>query len=391
MSGAAPLIRSTVADVDLDAVVANLGSVRKRSAAAVFAVVKADAYGHGVEAISLTLAEAGVEMLAVGTVEEALLLRKVGVRAPILVLLGATDRAEADAAIAAGCAVSAWDLAGAHRLAEAARAAGTTAAVHFKVDTGFTRLGAPLDIALARWKEIGAVPGLRIEGAYTHLATADEPDEATARAQLAAFDDFVRAIGDAPRWVHALASASVAALGASTRTNAVRVGLALYGVDAAAHLRGKMALRAALSWRTAVHRVAEVRAGTGVGYGHAYRMPRDGRIATLPVGYGDGLPRTASPRGGVLIGGRFAGIVGRVSMDLVTVDVSEIAGVREGDEAVLVGAQGPREQSVIALADAAGTVSYEILTGIRARVPRRYLRGGRVVATKTLRDGFSWS
>jgi len=387
MTAPAPL-RSTVVDVDLDAIASNYAALRARGNAEVIAVVKADAYGHGVEAVSQTLVEAGAAMLAVATVEEALLVRAIGVRVPILIFLGASDRAEAEAAVAAECALVVWDLDQARLVDDAAAAAGARGAVHFKVDTGLTRLGAPLDEAVARFRAIRELPHLRVEGLFTHLATADEPDVTNDREQLARFAQVLGAIGEPPRWVHAAASAGVAGLGGVAGCTAIRPGLSLYGLHAAPQLAPVLALRPALEWRSRVHRVASAKKGTGVSYGHEYRLPRDGRIATVPVGYGDGLPRSAGKRGRVLLREQALGFAGRICMDLVMLDVTDLPQVREGDAVVLIGTQGASRQSAEDLAEAAGTISYEIVTGIRRRVPRRYRRGGAIVAQRTLADGY---
>lgn len=381
-------IRSTVVDVDLDAIAANLAALRARGKAEVIAVVKADAYGHGVEAVSETLAEAGAAMLAVATVEEALYIRAQGIGTPLLVLLGATDSAEAEAAVLADCAVVVWAIDQATLLDEAAAAAGRRASVHFKVDTGLTRLGAPLDEAVARFRAIRALPRLSVDGIFTHLATADETDVTSDREQLARFAGVLDAIGEPPRWVHAAASAGVAAFGPVERCTAIRPGLSLYGLYAAPHQRGALPLRPALEWRSRVRRVASAKKGTGVSYGHEYRLPRDGRIATVPVGYGDGLPRALAGRARVLLRERALGLAGRVCMDLVMVDVTDVAEAREGDEVVLIGRQGAVAQTADDLARAGGTISYEVVTGIRRRVPRRYHRGGRVVSRRTLFEGY---
>lgn len=386
----APPLRTTVADVDLDAIAHNVAVIREAARAAVIAVVKADGYGHGAEAVSATAVESGVEMLAVFTVEEGCVLRRGGVAAPILALLGASTASEADAAVAAGLTLAVWDTDRARLLAEAARAAGRTVAVHFKVDTGLSRLGALPDEALARYAAVRALAGVVVDGIYTHLASADEPVDDATEAQLALFHAFLDGLGERPRLVHVSASAGLAAYGAMARCNAVRPGIALYGLHPAPHLAATLALRPALSWRSAVERVAALPAGAGVSYGHEYRLPRRGRVATIPVGYADGLPRAAQARGRVLLGGAALPFAGRVCMDLAMVDVTG-CDVREGDEAVLIGAQGGARQTAEDLADACGTINYEIVTRIRARVPRRYLRGGRVVATKTLADGFAWA
>ena len=387
MSVAVPL-RSTVVDVDLDAIAANLVALKKRGGADVIAVVKDDAYGHGVEAVAETLVEAGAAMLAVFTVEEALVIRRAEVAAPVLVLSGASDRAEAEAAVAADCALVVWDLERARLIDEAAAAAGRTARVHFKVDTGLSRLGAPVAEAPARLKAIRAMRHLEVEGLFTHLATADELDVSSDRAQLARFAEVLRAVSDLPRLVHAAASAGTAVFGPIPGCTAIRPGVSLYGLHAARHLEGALTLRPALTWRSRIHRVVAVPKGTGVSYGLEYRMPRDGRIATVPVGYGDGLPRVLGHRGRVLVGGRALPFAGRIAMDLVMLDVTDLPATREGDEVVMIGAQDGGRQTADDLAAAAGTISYEIVVGIRRRVPRRYLRDGRVVALRTLADGY---
>jgi alanine racemase len=381
-------IRSTVVDVDLDAIGANYRALREKTKRDVIAVVKADAYGHGVEAVAHTLADAGAGMLAVVTVEEALVIRRLGIRTPILVLFGPHDRSEAQAAVAADCSMVVWDIDRARMVDGVASGAGKPANVHVKVDTGLTRLGAPLSDAPARYRAIRELRNVRVEGIFTHLATADEPDVSNDHEQLARFAQVLDAIGEAPRWVHASASAAVAALPIAANHTAIRPGLALYGMHAAPHLAGTLPLTPALTWRSKVARVADAKKGQGVSYGHEYRLPRDGRIATVPVGYGDGLPRSLKKRGRVLLGGRALPFAGRICMDLVMLDVTDLPETREGDEVTIIGTQGPARQTADDLAEAAGTINYEIVTGIRRRVPRRYTQGGRVVATRTVLDGY---
>jgi alanine racemase len=380
------VIRTTVVDVDLDAVAANTRAVRTLAGVEVIAVVKADGYGHGAEAVAEAALEAGAAALAVATVEEAIVLRRTRPRDPLLVLLGAQEQAERDAAVALDLTVTVWDVESARAMGEAARAAGRTAALHFKVDTGLTRLGAPLDLAAERYRAIAAIPGVRVDGVFTHLARADETDLTSTGQQLDRFDAFLDAITP-PRWVHTSATGGVASLAPRARVTAVRPGLALYGLDAAPHLATRLALRPALAWRSKVHRAADVPKGTGVSYGHEYRLPRDGRIATVPIGYGDGLSRLAR-RARLLVHGQAVPIVGRVAMDHVMLDVTDVGDVQAGDEVVAIGTQQGATVTADDLARASGTIHYEVVTAIKPRVPRRYLRGGRLVATKTLADGY---
>lgn len=381
-------IRSTVVDIDLDAIASNVAAIRDRARADVIAVVKADAYGHGAQAVAEACFEAGAVMVAVAVIEEGLALREGGVNGPILVLLGPTDASEVAHAVAQDLVCVVWDVERARTLSEAASVLKRTARVHFKIDTGLTRLGAPLAEAASRYRAIAALPHLTIDGVFTHFATADDPDPANDRAQHAKFREALATLPERPRFVHAAASAGVAAFGELPDVNTVRTGLSIYGLHAAPHLRDALPLRPALSWRSRVHRLASVPAGTGVSYGHEYRLTRDGRIATVPIGYGDGLPRIAGRRATVLLRGRRVPFAGRICMDLAMLDVTEVEGAREGDEVVLIGPQGSARQTAEDLAAACETINYEVVTGIRRRVPRRYFRGGKLIGTRTLAEGY---
>ncbi|MBM4435356.1 MAG: alanine racemase, partial [Chloroflexi bacterium] len=240
-----------------------------------------------------------------------------------------------------------------------------------------------------RYRRIRAIDGLEVDGAMTHYANADvEADTFTAE-QARRFCAFLGAIGEPPRLVHAAASAGIA-IGADASFTAVRPGLALYGLHPEPFLEAALDLRPALGWSSRIHRLASVPAGTGVGYTHPYRTEREARIATVPVGYGDGLQRSAR-EAEVLIRGRRARIAKRVAMDMFMVDVTDIPAAAEGDEVVLIGAQGSDRIAAEDLARSCGTINYEIVTALRRRLTRRYRSAGRVVATRTLADGVVWS
>src|SRR5256885_5486208 len=226
-------VRSTIADVDLDAIASNVDAVRTRSRADVIAVVKADAYGHGAEAVAEMCFEAGAVMVAVATVEEGLALREAGINGPILVLLGPTDSSEIGHAVALYLVLVTWDLDRARAISEAATALRRNARVHFKVDTGLTRLGAPAHEAAARYRAIGSLPHVEIDGIFTHFATADDPDTTNDGVQLERFREVLRSIPDRPRLVPAAASAGGAAVRPVEGMNAVRTGLSIYGLHAA--------------------------------------------------------------------------------------------------------------------------------------------------------------
>jgi alanine racemase len=379
-------LRSTVADVDLDAIAHNLQTVATGERA--IAVVKADAYGHGAEAVSTALVEAGAAMLAVFTVDEGVALRGAGIAAPILVLGGISLMSEAAIAVSSSLTTAIWDESVARGLADAAAAAGVRAKVHVKVDTGLTRLGAPFADAARRYTAIREIPHLEVEGIFTHFANADVEEDAFTAEQMARFAEVVSTIGVRPAFVHAANSPGIVLLGRQPICDAVRPGLALYGLHPAPHL-ARRDLRPAMRWSSRIQRVTSVPRGTGVGYGHEYRLPRDGRIATVPVGYGDGLMRAAR-HGCVLVRGHRVPLAGRVAMDLVTVDVSELPEAAEGDEVVIIGEQGGERLTAEDLAVACGTNNYEVVTNVRRLVPRRYIRGGSIVATRTLGEGLVW-
>ncbi len=373
--------RPTTAHVDLGALAHNLGWVRRLAGErAVVAVVKADGYGHGAAAVARRLVAEGCRYLAVATAAEAGALREAGLEADLLVLGGVHDAAEA-ADVAELGAIAVVHHAG-HRalLAKAARERGTTLRIQLEVDTGMRRMGVPAEDAPALLEALSREPHLALHGVYTHLACADELDLASSRAQLALFGEVLaaaRARGVEPGLVHVANSAGVLAAAELAdalppEVNAVRPGLMLYGACPAAHLAGSARLEPVMTLRTRVCAVRHVRPGDPVGYGATFRAARRGRIATVPVGYADGVPWALVNRGSALLRGRRVAFAGRVSMDLVTLDVGE-GPVEIGDEVVLFGrerGEGGARLPVEEVAAAAGTIPYEILVRVGARVPR---------------------
>jgi alanine racemase len=363
--------RPTVATIHLGAIRANYAELARLAAGReVIAVVKSDAYGHGAAPVARTLLAAGCSRLAVATVGEGRALRAAGIGAPILVLGGVHEAAED--AIEAGLTPVVHHLGDVERLAKSRR--GAPIPVHVEVDTGMRRMGAPMEEAVRLLESVAREPALRLEGVYTHLARADEPDLGPTLEQAARLRELLasaRARGVRPGLVHCANSAGVlvgAALAAELpEAGAVRPGLALYGVRPAAHLAA--ALRPAMTLRTRVAHLRVARPGDAVGYHALYRAPRHTWIATLPVGYADGVPIAASNRGAVLIRGRRFSFAGRVSMDFVGVDVGELP-VEIGDEAILFGAAEQGTLPVEEAALAAGTIAYELLVRVGPRVPR---------------------
>lgn len=368
--------RGTEVWVDLEAVAANTRLFRALVGpqGRVMAVVKADGYGHGALPVARAALEAGAVALGVATVREGQLLRAGGVDAPVLVL-GAVNADEVGAAIEANLDVTVFDDGCWEALVRSAERLGRRVRVHLKVDTGMGRLGVTPEDAVKVWvPRIVDQPRVAWQGLMSHLACSDSPDPAPTRQQLSRFLDVIEAIracgAELPPDIH-LANTSGTLRFPGAHFTMVRVGLGLYGAVPYAEAP---ALTPALTWVSRVTQVKRVPAGFAIGYHHTYRATTAETIATVAVGYADGYRRALSNRADVLIHGHRCPVVGRVSMDQLTVRVPEEAAVRAGDVVVLAGRDGGAEVSIEELADWADTINYEMLTGISARVPRRFGR-----------------
>jgi len=378
-------IRPTEAVVDLSAIAANYRLLREIAGRPLIAVVKENAYGHGAVPVAGELSRQGAAMLAVALVEEGVELREAGLNTPILVLGGAYGN-RYDLLVSHRLTPAICDRSQLEGLAAAARASGVQVSAHLKVDTGMGRLGLRLRDIPAFVAAAARTPEVAVEGVYTHLASADVGDRAFTERQVALFDEAAALLAGAglPLRYRHLANSAGTVDYPLARQDLVRPGIALYGYSPF-HPRSLgpaalSALRPALTWRTEVIQVKEVLEGTPVSYGGKWIAPRTSRIATLPVGYGDGYRRQLSGRPGfgraeVLVRGQRAPVAGTVCMDMIMVDVTDVPGVAVGDEVVLLGSQGDETVDAGELAERAGTISYEILCGIGARVPRRYWQG----------------
>ena len=360
-------------EIDLDAIAENVAALRDQVApAAIMAVLKADAYGHGAVRVAQTVLHHGVTALATAVVSEAADLRRAGVTAPILVL-GHLPPWQAREAVRHGLSVTVFDDDAAHHLSEAAVAVGRVVPVHIKVDTGLRRIGLEPDDLVPFGRRLVGLPGLTIEGIYTHLATADSADQTFARQQLARFTVAIHAWSDAglprPRWIHAANSAAALRL-PEARYDLVRPGIAMYGIAPGPDTPLSGRFRAALQLKTRIAQIKRVAPGESVSYGMDWVAKSETVIGVLPIGYGDGLRRGPRTWGGALIRGRRVPFVGRICMDMCMVDVTAIDGVRAGDHAVLIGSQGNDTITVEEVATHAGTSPYEVTTQILARVPR---------------------
>jgi alanine racemase len=348
--------------------------------AAIWGVLKADGYGHGASAVARTLERAGIAGLCVALLEEAIELRAAGIRIPILVMGGYYGpRREGFHEILAHDLVPVVYNAGhIERFASVARFEGSGRRIraHLKVDTGMGRLGASAADLKGIFDALKSRPEVSLDGLMTHLACADAESLEPTFEQLRRFRDIearVHAEGHVPRVLHAANSAAMLRL-ADSCFDVVRPGIALFGVAPCAGLAAD--LRPVMRVRSEIVAVRTIEAGEAIGYGHTWRAARESLIATVPMGYADGLDRQLSNRGHALVRGRRVPIVGAVSMDLTMIDVTDIPGAQLGDEAVFLGSQegplGRDSLSAVEIAEQTGTVPWEVLTSISRRVPRFY-------------------
>ena len=372
------------AEIDLDALVHNFRLIQEKAApAAVCAVVKADAYGHGDGPVARTLADAGAAWFAVSSLAEARHLRRGGVTQPILIL-GMTRPECAQALAAEGITQAVYSPEYAQALSQAAEAAGVTVEGHLKIDTGMGRIGfgacRDLEGAVSGLLACRGLRGLTITGAFQHFSVADsleEDDRRYTEEQYALFRRVVERLEAAKPLgtVHCSNSAGLTAH-PEWSGDMVRAGVILYGQDPSAQVRFP-GLKPVMSLKTVVSQVKDLAPGDCVGYGRTYRADRPLRAATVCCGYADGYPRCLSSLGTASVHGKPAPVIGRVSMDQIVLDISAVPEVSAGDEAVLLG-PAPAD-SFAQAAEKAGTISYELLCAVARRVPRVYRRGGRVV------------
>jgi alanine racemase len=368
--------RPTWLEIDLSAIAQNTRRTKELvgSEVEVLASLKADAYGHGALRVARTVLRNGASWLGVATVSEAQPLRDAGIRAPILVF-GYTAPWQAREAARLDLRATIYGMESAQALSRAAQDLGRAVAVHVKIDTGMARLGLRAEDVgsiVAFFEALRAQPALTVEGIFTHFATADSADQTYARRQLARFHTVLAALearGLRPPLVHAANSAATLTLPES-HFQMVRPGIALYGLSPSDEVRLPAGFRPALAFKTQVAQVKEIPAGEGVSYGATYVTTAPTRIAVLPVGYADGFRRAPANWGEVLVRGRRAPLVGRVCMDQSMIDITLVPGVRQGDEVMLIGRQGDDELTAEAVADRLGTIAYEVVAELLARVPR---------------------
>jgi alanine racemase len=370
------------AEIDLDQLTANIHALQKRAGdARLLVVVKANAYGHGAVPVALAAVQAGAWGLGVHSLEEGDELRRAGVIAPIVVL-GSSAPAQAAQLVACDLRVTVSSLALGEALSRAAQERGSTVRVHIKVETGMNRFGVRPEEGVKLAEALRQLPGLEVEGLSSHLATADEEDKTFTLQQYKTFQACLEQLA----WVPLRHISNTAALLDidDLRLDLVRPGIGVYGYYPSQFVKREVDIAPVMSLRSRVARVETLEEGAGVGYGLAWRAKRRSRIALVLAGYGDGVRRSLSNRGIALVRGRRAPFAGRVAMDMVMIDVTDIEDVAVDDEVTLIGRQGDEVIDADEVAALAGTVNYEIVTGLMERVPRLYTRKGRIVARQDL-------
>jgi alanine racemase len=376
--------RPVWAEVDLDALAHNVRSLVRRAAPAkLYAVVKANAYGHGAVAVGRAALEAGAGGLAVVCVDEAEELRRAGIAGSILVV-GYTPASDAPRVVALDLqpTVGAADVVDA--LSAAAREAGKTVPLHLELESGLNRHGLAPDALIALAERARELPGIEVRGLFTHFAAAEEGDQRFTRRQF----ETLRIVSQRLPWIperHCSASASTL-IDPEMGLDAVRAGLSIYGYRPAPWVGTEAELRPVLSLRARIARVMELEPGASVGYGRAWAATRRTKVALVMCGYADGYRRAFSNKAHVLVRGRRVPVIGRVAMDMCMIDATAAAGVAVGDVVTLVGQDGDEKVDADDLAILDDTISWEFLAGITARVPRLYLRDGRVESVTTLTD-----
>jgi alanine racemase len=380
--------RSTRAIVDLDAITCNLLTFRRQvtRTSRLMAVVKANAYGHGARMVACAALEAGASDLAVATVDEGVQLRRANIDTPILVL-GPIDVTEVEPALQARLSLAVADVAFVSAIATAS-ASGSfgPASVHLKIDTGMRRYGAPAADAADLATHIASLPSLRLSGTFTHFANADERDETATLEQLAEFDAAVASIrnrGLEPGLLHVANSAATLRHRRYDR-DMVRIGISLYGIAPSPEISLWPGMRPALTIRSRVRRVIPLRRGERVSYGGTYQSDRDELAALIPIGYADGYPRLLSNRAWMGVGDTTAPVRGRVCMDQTVIGWPTQFPLDMDQEVVVVGDGNDSAPTLAQLAELAGTIPYELATGLAARVPRVYIKNGEIVAVEDL-------
>lgn len=374
------------ANIDLSAIHQNVANAKKLLApdTKLMAVVKADAYGHGAVEVAKEIDDLA-DAYGVAILEEGIELRQAGITKPILIL-GFTPQEQYPAMISYDIDTAVFQLDMAQKLSQTAIRMNKKAKVHIKLDTGMSRIGFSLNEAsLDKIIQISKLQGIQIEGCFSHFARMDEKDKTSANKQLKAFCDFVKTLeneGVSLPIKHISNSAGITE-SPEAHLDMVRDGISIYGLYPSDEVqKEKLSLIPAMELKTKVSFVKELDAGIEIGYGGTYTTTKKTVVATIPIGYADGYPRSLSNKGHVLIHGQYAPILGRVCMDQFMADVTDIAEVKEGDIVTLFGKDGKEQISVEEISEMAYSFNYEFVCDVGKRVPRVFYRNGKKVGTK---------
>lgn len=366
--------RPTRVIIDLDALAHNFREVLTHAQGKkILAVVKAEAYGHGAVEVSRRLLSVGADMLAVALVEEGRKLREAGIAAPIVVM-GAVFPQQAEALVGLGLTPVIVDLGVAGSVSAAAKKRGVVVSAHVKIDTGMGRIGIAPEDAPAFLAELKKLPNISVDGLMTHFADVESSDKKFALHQMERFESLLKKLelsGTIIPVRHAANSAAVLDYPGALFTM-VRPGLMLYGYNPLEASRNTVHLRPVLSLLTRISFIKKVPAGVSISYGRTFTTQRESVIATLPIGYADGFNRGLSNRGSAIVRGKRVPVVGRVTMDMCMLDVTDVRDVQQGDDVVLIGEQGNERITADDIAAQLGTIPYEVLCAISDRVPRIY-------------------
>ena len=373
---------TTYLAIDLDVIDENFAAVRQKCHSKILTIVKADAYGFGAVPMAKYL-ESRSDFFGVAYVSEAVELRRAGITIPILIL-GHTPRSAYPELIRQKIRPAIFRLDDARALSEEAVRQGVTTPIHFAIDTGMSRIGFQADEEGADLcAQVAKLPGLHIEGLFSHYATADEADLRRAEAQGKRLDAFLELLKERNVEIPIVhMSNSAALMNFSKQYNMVRAGVVIHGIYPSSDTEpAKLPIKPALSWHSRITLLKTLPAGREIGYGGTYTTTKNTRVATVPVGYADGYRRGLTGKFYVLIHGKRAPILGRVCMDQIMVDVTDIPNVQADDEVVLLGRSGDEEITMYDISRAAGVVHYEFMCSLHHRMPRYYVRGGKAVDT----------
>lgn len=366
-------------EISIDAIAHNIEQLKSITDqnSELMAIVKANAYGHGAEQVARVALKNGATRLGLARVHEGEILRKAGIDAPVLIL-GYTAPEEYYSLLVNDFTQTVYSIEMAQNLSKVATKVGKVAKIHIKLDTGMGRLGfLPCKSAIKEIVDIANLPNLYVEGIYTHFADADSRNKDYTMDQLRKFNEFTETLSQKGLhflYKHAANSAGLIDL-PITHLDMVRAGIAMYGIYPSQEvLKEKVSLIPAMTVKAKVAHVKSVPANTGISYGVTYTTPEDAVVATIPAGYADGYNRLLSSKGEVLIRGKRAPVIGRVCMDQIMVDIGKIPNVKPGEEVVLMGHQGEDKISADEIAAKIGTIPYEVLCMISARVPRYYIK-----------------